>query len=781
MMGLLALLFLGGFATPLFHRVWGDRTAGRLALLPAAGFVYFVFRIYGVQDGQTIAASLPWLPELGMNFSLYLDGLGLLFALLITGIGAFVVWYAGIYLHDDPMRHRFLTALLLFMASMLGVVLSDNVITLFVFWELTSFTSYLLIGHNHLDEKARKAALQALLVTGMGGLFLLAGLLVLAHAGGTYNLSELTAQPDLAHHPLFPAALVLIFIGAFTKSAQVPFHFWLPNAMQAPTPASAYLHSSTMVKAGVFLLARIYPIGVEAAMWTPVVTTVGAITLVTGAVMAYRQTYLKSLLAYTTVAALGGITLLLGLGHPAAAKAAMVFLLAHALYKASLFLIAGIIDHETGEKNVAKLGGLRAAMPKTAAAGLLVALSMMGLPPFFGFLGKEVMYAATSSLLLTLAMMIGGVFFLVVAYRTGIKPFWGVLRPTPKSPHEAPTAMWAGPVTLGVLGLAFGLLAPLTGNWLIAPAASAVLGETTSFHLVLWHGINRELVLSIITLGLGVGALVFADPLGRIFSRGASLTRFGPERGYDGSLRLLNRVASLQTRIVQNGYLRIYIEVILAFVLLTAGWTFLSTLTWAGFNDLSPVRFNDAIILLIIVLSIIGAAASRSRMAAIASLGVTGYAVAILYVLYSAPDLAMTQMVIETLTVILIVLAFYHLPPFRGRSSNRSKIRDITVSGAVGFLFAALTFSANRANLYPTISRYFSEESWTSAYGKNIVNVILVDFRALDTLGEIAVLVLAGIGAMALLKLKMGKPPVRAKDDPDQPPTPTIDSHQEVL
>jgi multicomponent Na+:H+ antiporter subunit A len=341
--------------------------------------------------------------------------------------------------------------------------------------------------------------------------------------------------------------------------------------------------------------------------------------------------------------------------------------------------------------------------------------------------------------------------------------------------------MWAGPVTLGVLGVVFGLLTPLTGTLLIAPATSAIVGEITSIKLVLWHGINRELLLSVLTLGLGVAALALAGPLGRVIPKLAPLASFGPERGYAGSLNLLNVIASFQTRILQNGYLRIYIEVILAFVLLTAGWTFVRTFTWTGLPELTPIRFNDAIIVLIIVLSIIGAVASRSRMAAIASLGVTGYAVAIFFVLYSAPDLAMTQMVIETLTVILIVLAFYHLPAFRGRSSSRSKLRDVAISAMVGALFASLTLAANVANLSPPISRFYSEESWTSAYGKNIVNVILVDFRALDTLGEIAVLMLAGIGAMALLKLKMGKAPPRSAPPRDAPTASSTPPGQEVL
>lgn len=757
MIGILTLLLVGGFLTPLFYRRWGDRTASRLALLPALSFLLLIGMGWsGSGQGGIHQSSLTWIPELNLALSFSLDGLSLLFALLIVGIGAFVVWYSGAYFQGDPTGCRFVMVLMLFMASMLGVVFADNVIVLFIFWELTSFTSFLLIGHNHREEAARKAALQALLVTGAGGLFLLAGLLILARAGGSYDLSALIANASLPTHPLFNEALALILVGAFTKSAQVPFHFWLPNAMQAPSPASAYLHSSTMVKAGVYLLARLHPLGVESWLWADVVAPIGALTLLTGAVMAYGQVYLKRLLAYTTVSALGGMTMLIGFGSPAAAKAAMVFLLAHALYKASLFLVAGIIDHETGEKHIDRLGGLRSLMPWTALGAGLAAVSMMGLPPTLGFLGKELMYAADRGLIYLSISVLAGMFFVYVAYRTGLRPFVGLHRVTPKPGHEAPPAMWVGPMVLGGLSILLAIFASVTGKWIIAPAAQAVLGESTVIKLVLWHGWNRELMLSLLTLGLGVGAILLVRPVSGLFAPFSRAAVIGPDAWYRAGLTGIQQGSGGLTRILQSGYLRAYIDSIVLFVLLTAGWHFLGKVPFPGFTEVQSVDINDLILVSLLFVAIAGALLSRSRMAAIASLGVIGYGIALIYVLYGAPDLAMTQMVIETLTVILLVLAFYHLPKFALRSSRPARIRDFALAAAVALFTGAMTYAASFGEIAPPISWFYSESSWLNAYGKNVVNVILVDFRAMDTLGEITVLTVAALGAMALLKLRIG-------------------------
>lgn len=756
MMFALTALVLAGFAAPWLCRAWGPRAAGRLALLPAALFAWFLAQIPAVRAGDSLVQGFTWLPGLGFDFTLYLDGLALLFALLITGIGAFVVWYSGAYLKEDPAGHRFIAVLFLFMASMLGVVLADNVLVLFVFWELTSFTSYLLIGHHHEDESSRKSALQALLVTGLGGLFLLAGLILLGLAGDSYDLSVLMENKALAEHPLFPAALGLLLVGAFTKSAQFPFHFWLPNAMAAPTPASAYLHSSTMVKAGVYLLARLHPVASESALWLAVVPVVGAATLGVGACMAYGQTILKRLLAYTTVAALGAMVLLLGLGTAGAAKAAMTFLLAHALYKASLFLVAGIIDHETGEKDVRRLGGLRTHLPWTACGAGLAAVSMMGVPPTFGFLGKELLYAAGEWPWVFAVSVLAGVFFFVVAALTGLKPFLGAVQPTPHTPHhEAPVPLWAGPVVMGALGVLFGLAAPAVGHQLIGPAVSSVLGQPAEVKLALWHGWNKELMWSLATLAMGGAALALLPRIRPALERLAGITAWGPDRAYQGALALLNTVAKGQTRILQSGSLRTYLEITLLFVLVTGGTWMLRTQPVPPALAGTPITMSDVVIVTLILVATLGAVFSPSRMAAIASLGVVGYAVALLFVLYGAPDLAMTQLVIETLTVILFVLAFHRLPPFTRRSSARLQLLDILPAALVGIFMAALTLAANRANFAEPISGFFAEHSWKSAYGKNIVNVILVDFRALDTLGEITVLAVAGLGVIALLKLRL--------------------------
>lgn len=757
MMSVLVILALFAGVAPFLYRAIGVRAASFLALAPALAFAYFASLAPRIRSGSSLSIEWSWIPCLDFAFSLRMDGLALLFALLITGIGAFVVLYAGFYLREDPAAPRFLSALFVFMASMLGVVLADSVIALFVFWELTSFTSYLLIGHHHEDEKSRKAALQALLVTGLGGLFLLAGLILLAQAAGSTNLSGILAAQGLPEHPHAEAALWLILIGAFTKSAQFPFHFWLPNAMAAPTPASAYLHSSTMVKAGVYLLARLHPALSATETWTTVVPIVGAATLAAGALLAIGQTYLKRLLAYTTVGALGSMTMLLGFGAATAAKAAACVLLAHALYKASLFLVAGIIDHETGEKNVERLGGLRREMRWTALGALLSALSMIGLPPFFGFIAKETLYGATTPILWSTIAVLASASFVGVAYLTGIKPFWGRAPTTPLHAHEAPAGMWVGPLLLGMIGLLFGVVPNMAASWLIGPAASAIVGDAIHAKLVLWHGFNRELLLSAVTLGLGVFSIIVLPLARKTASALRPFAKIGPERGYEIALKGMLRIAEAQTRALQNGSLHNYLWMTLAFVLLTTGWYFWRYVPFPLLLGLTPVKLIDAVILALIIFSTFGAIFSRSRMAAFASLGVAGYSIAIFFVLYSAPDLAMTQLVVETLTVILLVLAFYHLPPFRARTSAPVRVLDILPAALVGLVAAGLTLSANLAQFAPRISDFFAGNSWTNAYGKNIVNVILVDFRALDTLGEITVLAIAGLGAVALLKLRPGK------------------------
>ncbi|MBW7866233.1 MAG: putative monovalent cation/H+ antiporter subunit A [Candidatus Hydrogenedentes bacterium] len=774
---LLAVLsgFIWACLAPWIHRVAGPRSHWLLAALPAALFAFFLTLLPAAGRGEPAAALLEWVPSLGVTLSFRADGLALLFALLISGIGVLVTLYSGGYLHGHPMLGRWYLFLFAFMASMLGVVLSDNVYLLFVFWELTSVTSYLLIGFNHDEEKSRAAALQALLVTGAGGLALLAGLVLLARAGGSAEISVLAGRGDLLRgHGLYPAILALVLLGAFTKSAQFPFHFWLPNAMAAPTPASAYLHSSTMVKAGVYLLARMHPALGGTPSWQFWVTAAGAATMLLGAWMAFHQTILKRLLAYSTVSALGVITLLLGLGGAAAVTAAMAFLFAHALYKAALFLVAGAVDHGTGERDVERLGGLRRAMPLTAAGAAVAGLSMAGLPPLFGFTAKELLYETllhapgiapgNANLLIGLllpAAVLSAAFFLVVALSVAFKPFYGAPAHTPHHPHEAPPAMWLGPALLGVCSILFGLFPGFIGHVLLGHAADAALGAPAHAHLALWHGLTPALGLSVLTLAAGLLLYRFRTPLRAASAPLLRAARFGPERGYDAALAGMVRFAHAQTRALQNGYLRNYLLVI--FLTLLALVVPVLVMHTQMLNEmflrkaaesLLNLRHYELGLAVLMVVSIAAVVHSKTRLAAVAALGVVGYGVALIFILFGAPDLAMTQFVIETLTVILLVLTFYHLPAFAVYAPRAVLLRDLAVAVAVGVTMAVLVLIAADSGQYPNIAHYFEENSYTLGHGRNVVNVILVDFRGLDTLGEITVLAVAAVGAWSLLSMR---------------------------
>ena len=520
--------FVLALLAPSLYRVSARWAGWVFSVFPAVLALYFLSHMDGVVAGEAVRVTYPWVPAMGLQLSFNLDGLGLLFALAITVVGTLIITYAGSYLKGHPSLPRFYLFILMFMASMLGVVLSDNLIALFVFWELTSVTSYFLIGFEHDKATARAAALQALLVTGTGGLALMAGVLLMGQIGGSFEISALAADNAAVQgHRLYPLVLALVFAGAFTKSAQVPFHFWLPSAMEAPTPVSAYLHSATMVKAGIYLLARFSPVLGGSDPWLYVVTGFGAATMLVSAYQALHQTDLKKILAYSTVSVLGTLTLLIGLGSKLAIQAAMVFLVAHVLYKAALFLVAGSIDHETGTRDIRQLGGLRKTMPIICAGAAVGALSMAGLPPFFGFVGKEALYEALTheNLLVTVVGVLTSMLLFAVAWLAGIRPFSGAETHTPRHPHDPPWTMWLGPVFLGCLSVLFGLM-PALPEALLSAAAASVLGEPASFHLALWHGFSPLLLLSLVTFALGVlvylnraalqKATAFALPLARL-------------------------------------------------------------------------------------------------------------------------------------------------------------------------------------------------------------------------------------------------------------------------
>src|SRR5690625_1983967 len=762
----IALSFLVAALAPTIVRFAGRASPWILAILPASIFAWFLSLTGRVREEGSIVQQITWVPGLDANLTFHLDGLSLLFALLVSGIGILIVLYGGGYLKGHPQLGRFYLFLLFFMGSMLGVVLASNVISLFVFWELTSFSSYGLIGFIHEKERSRAAALQALLVTSLGGLVMLVGLILLGNMGGSFELTQLILQDSLSEHPFYVGALLLILAGAFTKSAQFPFHFWLPGAMEAPTPVSAYLHSATMVKAGVYLMARLNPALGDTTLWLYLVGGIGLVTMVVGAYLALAHTDLKKLLAYTTVMALGQLTMLIGLGTELAIQAMVVFLLVHALYKAALFMAAGSIDHETGTRDVRELGGLAGVMPLTFAASLVAALSMAGLPPLFGFVGKEIVYDATLSLdsgaaLFTTFAVLANIAVVAVAGIVALRPFLGARRQTPKAPHEAPFTMWIGPALLGAGSVVFGLLPALVGPTFMVDAASAILGEPQSFELALWHGFNLPLLLSAITVASGV-ILYLAWPRLRtgfgIFDR-----LFGevPRLGYEWTLDALARVAAWQTRTIQNGSLRWYLFVIVAFFVALTGATLLFRGGIALPDTTGSVHIFEVIVAIICAGGALVVVLARSRVAALASLGITGYALALLFVMFSAPDLALTQLFIETLSVILLTLVVIYLPPLRRSEAmpgrKRPVVRDAVVSALAGGLVTLLVWGVIANPLDMTIPEFYGENSYTEAHGRNIVNVILVDFRAIDTMGEILVLALAGIGVFTLMRLRANR------------------------
>lgn len=755
--------FLAAIAAPFVHKLQPKISGFLLSIVPVGMFAYLFPMIKRVAAGEAILIQNSWFPSMGIDINFVVDGLSLTFALIVSGIGALILVYAGSYLHGNPKQARFYGYLLFFMTSMLGVVLSDNILALFIFWELTSISSYLLIGFNHESERSRYAALQALIVTGGGGLALMAGLILLGNIAGSFNISEMMGLAGtLGSHALFVPIVILIFAGAFTKSAQFPFHFWLPNAMEAPTPVSAYLHSATMVKAGVFLLARFNPLFAGTELWHLTLTVFGGITMLMGAAMAVGQTDLKRILAYTTVSALGIMVFLIGLGGKYAITAAMTFLVVHAMYKGGLFLVAGAIDHETGTRDIRKLGGLRSALPMIFLGAVLAAFSYAGIPPFLGFVAKELIYEATAHyqinhILLTVVAVLTNMFLVATAIMVGVKPFFGKLTETPKHPHHAPVSLWIGPVLLGFLGLLLGIVPAWISKGLILPTVNAV-GMIEGAKLALWHGFTPILMLSLLTLAGGVGIFLLTGKVRQqqvFFDR---LAKFGPEEGYKLLLQGLIKFSARQTSFFQNGYLRHYFYWILTMFMMLVLITIYREELLTGLQlSFAGIYFYEALLVIIMLLGAYGAIASKTVLSSVASLGVVGYGTALIFSFFSAPDLALTQFSIETLTVILLVLIVYKVPRSSQISPVRNRRRDAILSIAAGLTVTVIVFLVLNAPADSTISSYFLENSYVKAHGRNVVNVILVDFRGLDTMGEITVLTLAAIGVYTLLRFRNNK------------------------
>jgi multicomponent Na+:H+ antiporter subunit A len=761
-------------AAPLVVRLASALSIGRatgwvLALLPAGLFAFFAMQAPAVAQGAVQEAT-PWVPGLGIEMSFYLDGLGLLFALLITGIGALIVIYAGGYLAGHDELGRFYAQLFLFMGAMLGLTIADDLILFFVFFELTSLASFLLIGFYHGEEASRVAARKALVVTGGGGLALLGGVLLLQQVTGTFQFSEMLSMGGaVTGSPLYGWILALVCLGAFTKSAQFPFHFWLPAAMAGPTPVSAYLHSATMVKAGVFLLARMHPILGGTVEWTAVLVPFGAFTMLMSAYLGLRFRDLKQVLAYTTLMVLGLLVMLLGIGTAAAIEAMVTFTVVHALYKGALFMMAGNVDHETGTRDVLQLGGLRKKMPFTFAGGLLAALSMAGLPPFFGFVGKEVVYeaglqAGTAGYAVLAASLFANAALFAGALVVGVKPFFGEPRGAlTLEPHEAPPSMWLGPVVLAAGGVVLGVLPWLIDTLVLVPASDAIMGGHHSFHLKLWHGITPALGLSLVTFALGAGLYYSWTAVHRSAAMKslASLFHTGPGRVFERGLYESARGSYNVTRFMQSGKLNVYLLVIMSSIVLLVGGAFVGRIGLAWPQGMATPRYYEVTLAVAMVAAAGVAVQARSRFVAILALSVGGYAIAMLYLFFGAPDLAMTQFAIETLTLVLLVLVLANLPRFSLEKASWKNWRDGVVALGVGTVVTLLMLDGLTRPLDLEVSRYLAENAYDAAKGHNIVNVILVDYRALDTLGEITVLTMAALGVYALMRL----PPLDGADD----------------
>ena len=737
-------------------------TALALALLGPALIASFA--------GETTIQRLGWIPSAGLDLSFRMDGLGVLFSLLILLIGLLVILYAHYYLSPRDSLSRLYTYLLLFMGSMLGVVLSENLIQLLIFWELTSLSSFLLIAYWRHREAARTGAKMALAITGAGGLALLGGFILLGEIVGSYELTTVLASGDLVRaHPLYLPALLLILLGAFTKSAQFPFHFWLPNAMAAPTPVSAYLHSATMVKAGVFLLARLFPVLSGTDAWTWWVGGVGLTTFLLGAVLALFKHDLKGLLAYSTISHLGLITALFGIGTPLAALAGVFHIINHAIFKAGLFMAAGIIDHECGTRDMRRINGLWHYMPHTATLAMVASAAMAGVPLANGFLSKEMFFAEAVAAgsgvrlgwLLPVVVTLAGIFAVAYSIRFIHDVFFnGEPIDLPKTPHEPPRWMKVPVEILVVLVLVVGIFPAQTVEPLLAVAASAVLqGPLPEHNLAIWHGFNPALWMSLIALAGGALLYWGRKPLFALHDRLDD--RLQGRLIFDALLAAVLAFARRVTYWLDSGSLQrqLMMFVVCALVLGGAGLA-LTPAPLTGTRALLPIDMVSLTAAVVLVLATLAATAlHRQRLTALILVGAVGLVVALVFVKFSAPDLALTQLSVEVVTIILLLLALYFLPATTPRESSVARRwRDASIGllaggGAGALAWAVLTRSSDN------IAGYFIQNSVPGGGGHNVVNVILVDFRGFDTFGEITVLALAGLGIFALLgKLRLSGP-----------------------
>ncbi|MGG1880275.1 Na+/H+ antiporter subunit A [Paenibacillus cisolokensis] len=786
--------FIAALVVLLIYKITRRIHTGWLILpVPVLLFVYFLGLIPSIQAGNPVHEVLEWIPSLGINFTVYLDGLSLIFTLLISGIGSLVVLYSIFYMDKNKEAvHRFYIYLLLFMGAMLGVVLSDNLMVLYGFWEMTSISSFLLIAFWNHRDRSRYGALKSMLITVFGGLAMLAGFILLYVMAGTFSVREIISNlHTITDHALFIPAMILVLLGAFTKSAQFPFHIWLPDAMEAPTPVSAYLHSATMVKAGIYLVARLSPVFAGHSLWIWLVSATGLVTLIYASVRAIKQTDLKALLAFSTISQLGLIMSLLGLGSAAAyfsgsvdtliytkaTTAAVFHLMNHAIFKGALFMVVGIVDHETGTRDIRRLGGLMTLMPITFTVAVIGAFSMAGLPPFNGFLSKEMFFTAvlhaasmefwnveTWGVLIPIVAWIASVFTFVYSMILVFRTFTGRLQSDKleKQPHEAPIGMLTPPVILASLAIVFGLFPNLLSYSLIEPAMASIhpsLLQPGGFNVKIefWHGWTPEIFMTIAIIIVGT-LLYFLH--GKLAVLNTALTRkLSLNHLYDWGLRSLEGGGRSVTKSYMTGSLRHYVLYIFVFFIAVLGGSLLLTdHIRFDISEFAPMSIYEAAAVIGLVVPAIVLPFVRTRLMAIILTGAIGYMVVLFFVLFRAPDLALTQMIVETVSVMLFLLCFYHLPKLKREKVAMSlKWKNLLISAGAGAVVTLIALAASSDRAFESISEFFVKESYTLAGGKNIVNVILVDFRGFDTMLEVMVLGIAALGIFALIKVDSGE------------------------
>ncbi|RDW17380.1 Na+/H+ antiporter subunit A [Oceanobacillus chungangensis] len=789
---LIMIPFLAAALIPFLHkRISRLHIGWYVLLIPIILFIFLALYIPSIASGATYLFMVNWLPTYGINFSTYLDGLSLIFGLIITGVGALVILYSIYYLNENESLEHFYAYLMLFMGAMLGVIFSDNIMVLYVFWELTSISSFLLIAFWFQRKRSREGAQKALLITVSGGFSMLAGFIMIGSITGSFSFREIIEIiPDFYDHHLFIPAMLLVLLGAFTKSAQFPFHIWLPSAMEAPTPVSAYLHSATMVNAGLYLVARFTPIFGGEVAWFWLVTGIGLVTMFWGSFTAVRQTDLKALLAYSTISQLGMIMSMFGMSSAAlnngystdsvvytqAAFAGLFHLINHATFKSALFMVVGIIDHGVGTRDIRRLGGLATYMPITFTIAMIGSFSMAGLPPFNGFLSKEMFFTSVLNIrelniysletwgtMLPVIAWVASVFTFIYCMIIVFKTFLGKYQEErlERPAHEAPVGMLIAPIILGILVIVIFFFPNVLGNYLIVPAMASIfptfaaetdLGVTISA----WHGFQPELWMTIGVVVFGVLLFISLKYWKGIYALLPESWSF--DSLYNAILEKTEINSNKITNYYMTGYLRDYLVYIYIFFIILAGGTLIYTGA-LDFNivDDAPIDPIDWVIAITMSVGAIAVIFAKSRLTAILLNGVIGYGVALFFVLLRAPDLALTQSVVETVTTVLFLVAYKFLPEWKKEDSpRRTKSVNLLISILVGTIFVTVALAVQNGKLFESISSYF-ENSYELAGAKNIVNAILSDFRGFDTMLEVIVLLIAGIGIFTLIKLKARK------------------------